>query len=85
MHKIWFTIEEANEWYYIIKELKTWFGNDWRGQRGVRKKLTTRDGYDANVNAGFMAYKRIRVWLLVPNLAFKTFMDLKMTNNIKLK
>tara|TARA_R110000744_G_scaffold290533_1_gene401284 strand:- start:701 stop:958 length:258 start_codon:yes stop_codon:yes gene_type:complete len=85
MHKIWFTIEEANEWYYIIKELKTWFGNDWRGQRGVRKKLTTQHGYDANVNAGFMAYKRIRVWFLVPNLAFKTFMDLKMTNNLKLK
>jgi len=86
MHKIWFTVQGSSDWYYIIKELQTWFGNDWRGQRGVRKKLTTQDGYDiSSVHAGVMAYKRIRVWFLVPNLAFKTFMDLKMSNNFKLK
>ena len=77
MHKLWFTVHNQDEWYHLIRELKTWFGNDWRGQRGIKKKFQN--------HAGFLVFREMRVWFLIPNPAFKTFIDLKMTNNLKLR
>lgn len=39
MYKIWFDVYDRNQWYDIIRECKKWFGKEWRGQRGVRRKL----------------------------------------------
>ena len=39
MHKVYFEIRYIDQWYEIIRELKQWFGNEWKGQRGVRKKF----------------------------------------------
>jgi len=75
MHKVHFELRYIEQWYEIIAELKTWFGNEWKGQRGIRKKFhKTMWSLDAHT-----------VWFLVPDLAFKTFMDLKMTNNPKFR
>ena len=71
MHKVYFEIRYIDQWYQIIKELKGWFGTEWKGQRGVRKKFQkTSWSMDAHT-----------VWFLIPDLKFKTFMDLKMLNN----
>ena len=75
MHKVYFNLLTIDDWYAIISELKRWFGNEWRGQRGMRKKFK-RTGWSMEPQ---------RVWFIVPDLAFKTFIDLKMTNNLKLK
>ena len=73
MHKVYFEIRYIEQWYDIIAELKAWFGNEWKGQRGVRKKFhKTMWSLDAHT-----------VWFLIPDLSFKTFMDLKMTNSPK--
>ena len=39
MHKIVFEIATIDDWYMIIKECKNWFGTNWSGQKGVRKKF----------------------------------------------
>jgi len=75
MHKVWFTVHNQDEWYHLIRELKTWFGNDWRGQRGIRKKFKRTE----------WSMEPQHVWFIVPDLAFKTFIDLKMSNNPKLR
>ena len=75
MHKVWFTVHNQDECYHLILELKTWFGNDWRGQRGIRKKFKRTE----------WLMEPQQVWFLVPDLAFKTFIDLKMSNNPKLR
>ena len=75
MHKVWFTVHNQDEWYHLIRELKTWFGKEWRGQRGIRKKF----------NRSEWLMEPQQVWFLVPDLAFKTFIDLKMSNNPKLR
>ena len=73
MHKVYFEIRYIDQWYEIIAELRKWFGNKWKGQRGIRKKLNkTMWSLDAHT-----------VWFLIPDLSFKTFMDLKMTNSPK--
>ena len=75
MHKIYITLQTIDEWYDIIRELKRWFGNDWKGQRGIRKKF---------IHPGWFFEPR-EVWFLVPDLAFKTFIELKMSNDPNLR
>ena len=75
MHKVYFEIRYIDQWYEIIRELKKWFGNEWKGQRGVRKKFQK--------TSWRMEYHN--VWFIIPDLSFKTFIDLKMTNSHKLR
>lgn len=75
MHKIYFEIRYIEQWYQIIKELRSWFGTEWKGQRGIRKKL----------NKSMWSLESHTIWFFVPDLAFKTFMDLKITNNPRFK
>ena len=75
MHKVYFDLLTINDWYTIISELNRWFGNEWRGQRGIRKKFKRSE----------WLMEPQQVWFLIPNPAFKTFIDLKMTNNLKLR
>ena len=75
MHKVYFDLLTIDDWYTIISELKRWFGNEWRGQRGIRKKFKRTD----------WMLKPQQVWFIVPDPAFKTFIDLKMTNNLKFR
>jgi len=71
MHKVYFNICQIEQWYEIINELRRWFGTDWKGQRGVRKKL----------QKTMWSFDNHSIWFMVPDLKFKTFMDLKMSNN----
>ena len=75
MHKVYFEIRYIDQWYEIIRELKKWFGNEWKGQRGVRKKFQKTSWSMESHN----------VWFIIPDLSFKTFIDLKMTNSHKLR
>ena len=75
MHKVYFEIRYIDQWYQIIKELKSWFGTEWKGQRGVRKKFQ-KTSWSMDTH---------KIWFIVPDLKFKTFMDLKMSNNLNLR
>ena len=75
MHKVYFEIRYIDQWYQIIKELKSWFGTEWKGQRGVRKKFQKTS----------WSMESHTVWFLIPDPSFKTFMDLKMSNNLNLR
>ena len=46
MHKVYFEIRYIDQWYQIIAELKKWFGNEWKGQRGIRKKFHKTFNFD---------------------------------------
>jgi len=70
MHKVTFELTYIEEWYEIIHELQKWFGDNWKGQRGVRKKF----------QKAMWNFQSHTVWFVVPDLAFKTFMDLKLSN-----
>ena len=75
MYKIWFEVHSRAQWYEIIREAKTWFGKDWRGQRGVRKKL---DMFNFHI-------RPVKIWFMVPDPAFKTWIDLKYTQSVQQK
>jgi len=75
MHKVYFKIIYIEQWYEIINELRKWFGTDWKGQNGIRKKF----------NKTMWMQETQTVWFLIPDLSFKTFMDLKMSNTPKLR
>tara|TARA_R100001163_G_C5062962_1_gene200153 strand:+ start:177 stop:404 length:228 start_codon:yes stop_codon:yes gene_type:complete len=70
MHKVYFDLQTIDDWYDIIRELKRWFGNEWHGQRGVRKKFQKTK----------WTFERHSVWFVIPDLAFKTYMELKLAN-----
>jgi len=75
MHKVYFELRYIDQWYEIISELRKWFGTEWKGQRGVRKKF----------HKTMWSLESHTVWFMVPDLKFKTFMDLKMSNSPNLR
>ena len=70
MHKVYFEIRYIDQWSEIIKELKSWFGTEWKGQRGVRKRFQKTS----------WSFESHQIWFLIPDLAFKTYMELKLSN-----
>ena len=40
MHRIWVDLDNVDKWYAVMKELRVWFGKEWRGQPRVKRKLS---------------------------------------------
>jgi len=67
MHRIWFELSDTATWYSIMKEAKTWFGNDWKAQPRVKKKLSNNWSHSSH-----------KVWFEVPDAAFASWVSVKL-------
>jgi hypothetical protein len=82
-HKVYFKVHSLVQWYDIIHEAKSWFGKDWRAQRGVRKKF---DLMHWQLRPHRILHKQqLITWFLVPDPSFRTWVELKYTKTLNRK
>lgn len=67
MHRIWVELENTDRWYAVMRELRTWFGKDWRGQPRVKRKLSH------NWNK-----EKHQVWFDVPDPSCTSWLGIKL-------
>ena len=67
MHRVVFEISNIDTWYAIMREARTMFGQNWRCQSHVKRKLMRNW---ANCSE--------RVWFEVPDPQFGTWCALKL-------
>lgn len=67
MHRIYMEIGSTEIWYQVIREAKALYGRNWRGQSGVRRRLSR--------NLWFKIQER--VWFDVPDEKFGTWAAIK--------
>lgn len=70
MHRIWFHLHSAEEWYKIMKEANKMFGTNWRTQSKVKRKLEHNIMWGPRSNT-------VPVWFEVPDQAFATWVAIK--------
>jgi hypothetical protein len=67
MHRVMFQIANTTQWYAIMKEARTLYGKNWRGQPHVKRRLERN-----RWNHGL-----VPVWFEVPDPAFATWVAVK--------
>lgn len=80
LHRFWFTVGTTQQWYDIIRELKSLHGRNWRGQPKVKRRLDK-----LNMFSGWLVAKsmyvcatNISVWFDVPDPATATWISIKL-------
>lgn len=68
MHtRIWFELGDVKSWYAIMKEARSCFGKNWRGQPKVKRKL----------ERNRWTHNKQKVWFDVPDANFATWVAVK--------
>jgi len=69
MHRVYMEIGTIAVWYKIIREANALYGRNWRGQSGVKRRLSH--------NIWLHDKKQERVWFDVPDEKFSTWVAIK--------
>jgi uncharacterized protein (DUF924 family) len=69
LHRFWFSVSDRETWYAIIKECNQWFGKDWKCQRKILRKLSSKHSK--------LRLKPIEVWFDVPDIRFAVWVSVK--------
>jgi len=70
MHKLYFELSSVDAWYAIMREARAQFGQNWRCQRHVKRRLERAHIWNPPGTAE-------RVWFEVPDPAFGTWVAIK--------
>jgi hypothetical protein len=76
LHRFWFSITTEKQWYDIMRECRSWFGNNWRGMAKVRRKLS-------NSRSPAPRYSPLEVWFEVPDPRFATWVSVKLSLQVQ--
>jgi hypothetical protein len=68
LYRIYFLIHDVSVWYAIMREARIQFGNNWRSQPRIKKKLLRQKWQPTNQT----------VWFEVPNPAFASWVGIKL-------
>ena len=69
MHRVYMEVGSVAVWYKIIREANALYGRNWRGQSGVKRRLSH--------NIWLHDNKQERVWFDVPDEKFSTWVAIK--------
>jgi len=69
MHRVYMEVGTIAVWYKIIREANALYGRNWRGQSGVKRRLSH--------NVWLHDKKQERVWFDVPDEKFSTWVAIK--------
>ena len=67
MHRILVELVNTDQWYAVMRELRVWFGKDWRGQPRVKRKLEHN-----------WAKEKQQVWFEVPDPSCASWLGIKL-------
>ena len=70
MHKLYFELSSVDTWYAIMREARVQFGQNWRCQRHVKRRLEHASLWRVGDHAE-------RVWFEVPDPKFGTWIAIK--------
>lgn len=70
MHKLYFELASVEQWYAIMREARAQFGQNWRSQSHVRRRLERSLIWS-------MPESTERVWFEVPDPSFGTWVAIK--------
>jgi hypothetical protein len=70
MHKLFFELSSTEQWYAIMRDARAQFGQNWRSQSHVKRRLERVNMYK---NGTFTE----RVWFEVPDPKFGTWVAIK--------
>ena len=68
MHRIHFNIATVSQWYLVIHEAKALYGNNWRAQPRVKRRLEHSKVFSTTINP---------IWFDVPDPVFATWITVK--------
>jgi hypothetical protein len=72
LHRVWFTVHTTKQWYAIMHECRIAFGDNWRGQSKVRKKLIRQTLYQ------HVLKQPLEVWFDMPDTRVSTWISMKL-------
>jgi hypothetical protein len=75
MHRIWFDISSTDVWYSIQREAKKLYGQSWKSQSRVKRKLE-------NIWGNPVSHS---VWFDVPDQSFASWISVKYAVTAKIK
>jgi hypothetical protein len=75
LHRIYLIINTELQWYAAMREARAWFGNNWKSQGKVRKKLSLCRPALGN---------SIKIWFDVPDLRWSTWIATKLAIQVSL-
>jgi hypothetical protein len=70
MHKLYFKITTVDQWYAIMREARAQFGNNWRSQRHVKRRLERNSMWQ-------IPHSAESIWFEVPDSKFGTWVAIK--------
>lgn len=70
MHKLFFELSSTSQWYAIMQDARAQFGQNWRSQSHVKRRLDRITMYKKGLVTE-------RVWFEVPDLKFGTWIAIK--------
>ena len=73
LHRFWATVSSTTEWYSVIRECNCWFGNNWRSQNKVKKKI-----------ARLAHHETLSIWFDVPDIKICAWLSVKYSIQVRL-
>jgi hypothetical protein len=77
LHRFWFKVATAEQWYAVMHECRNLYGRDWRNQRHVLKGFRKVWGYSPVIQKWMKDHSPQVVWFEVPDPQFATWCAVK--------
>lgn len=77
LHRFWFKIATAEQWYAIMHECRNLYRRNWAGQRHVLKGFRKVSRYSPIIQKWMQQHNPQIVWFEVPDPNFATWISVK--------
>jgi hypothetical protein len=77
LHRFWFKLSTAEQWYAVMHECRNLYGRTWRCQRHVLKGFRKVSRYNPIVQRWMQKHSPQIVWFEVPDPKFATWATVK--------
>ncbi len=77
LHRFWFKIYTAQQWYAIINECRQLYGRNWRTKRNVLKRWKRAKNLSQAIQQWMFVNMSHDIWFEVPDPVFATWISVK--------
>lgn len=77
LHRFWFKIYTADQWYAVMHECRQLFGRNWRTKRGVLKRFKKARNLSQALRQWMFVNVSNEIWFEVPDPTFATWISIK--------
>ena len=77
LHRFWFKIHTAEQWYAVMHECHQLYGKNWRTKRNVLKHFKKTKNFPQNIQQWVRRHMPHNIWFEVPDSNFATWIAVK--------